>query len=502
MVGQKERITGTRIRFGGREGQMNKLTQKYRALSVETKAALWFAMCNFLNKGIAMIVVPLYTRLLSTEEYGTYTVFQSWLNIFVIIATLEISRGHYKIGITKYNDDVDRYTTSVMGLSNAVTLVFFAAYLCAIPVFNSILKMPTHVVLWMFIYLLVYPAWEFWAIQQRFAYKYKTMVFATLLVAILSPLAGMAGILFFDMQSDAAIFSKLGIQGIIALLIYLQFLRKKRSLFVGSYWKQVFIFNITLVPYLLSTTILNQADRIMISDMVGTAEAAIYSVAYSIAMLMQLVNNAVSDAFIPWMYRRLKGKQYSDIEPITNKLLILVAAMNLLVVLFAPEVLAIFAPSRYYSAIWIIPPVTASVFFMFLFQRYINVEVYYGATSSVSTTSILVALLNIGLNYVCIEQWGYLAAGYTTLASYIIFCFAHYFNLKRICRKHSDGHQIFTAGYTLGFSIIFLGLIFVMMGLYNYWVIRYALALALCGFGFYKRDFVIWLLKNKKADND
>lgn len=82
--------------------------------------------------------------------------------------------------------------------------------------------------------------------------------------------------------------------------------------------KEAFIFNITLVPYLLSTSILNQADRIMINSMVGAAEAAIYSVAYSVAMLMQLLNNAVSDAFIPWMYRRLKAKEYKVIEPVTK----------------------------------------------------------------------------------------------------------------------------------------------------------------------------------------
>ena len=90
---------------------MEQLKRKYQSMSVDARAALWFALCNFLNKGVAMIVVPLYTRLLTTEEYGTYTVFQSWLNLFVILATLEISRGHYKVGITKYEEDADRYTT-------------------------------------------------------------------------------------------------------------------------------------------------------------------------------------------------------------------------------------------------------------------------------------------------------------------------------------------------------------------------------------------------------
>mgnify|MGYP004518295845 CR=1 FL=1 len=479
---------------------MKKLRAKYNSMSIETKAALWFAMCNFINKGIAMIVVPLYTRLLTTEEYGTYTVFQSWLNIFIIIATLEISRGHYKVGITKYDTDVDNYTTSVLGLSNAVTIFFVIVYCCAIPVFNRLLEMPTYLILSMFLFLLFYPAWEFWTIQQRFAYRYKTMVIATLAVAVLSPIVGVVGIIWLDVQSDAAIFSKLIIQGIFALCVYVIFVKKSRRLFCKTYWKEAFVFNITLIPYLLSTSILNQADRIMINGMVGATEAAIYSVAYSVAMLVQLLNNAVSDAFVPWMYRRLKEKKYEVIEPVTNKLLILVACTNILLILFAPEVISIFAPAQYKDAIWVIPPVTASVFFMFLFQRYINVEVYYGATTSVSSTSILVAVLNIALNYICIKQWGYLAAGYTTLISYIVFCIAHYFNLKRVCKKNCEGNQIFTAGYTLGISGAFLVLVFAMMALYEHRVMRYVLATGLCIFAFYKRDFIKWLLRSKKQD--
>lgn len=479
---------------------MEQLKRRYQSMSVEARAALWFALCNFLNKGVAMIVAPLYTRLLTTEEYGTYTVFQSWLNLFVILATLEISRGHYKVGITKYEEDADRYTTSVLGLSNAVTIGFAAVYACAMPFFNRMLGMPTDLVISMLLYLLVYPAWEFWTIRQRFAYRYKTMVAATLAVAVLSPVMGVAGIYWLHLQSGAAIFSKLAVQGAFALGICLLFWRKSQVWFHRIYWKEAFVFNLTLVPYLLSTSILNQADRIMIDSMVGAAEAAVYSVAYSAAMLMQLLDNAVSDAFIPWMYRRLKAGEYRSIEPVTNKLLVLVAGANLFLILFAPEVIAVFAPGRYRDAIWVIPPVAASVFFMFLFQRYINVEVYYGATASVSSTSILVAGLNILLNYFCIPKWGYLAAGYTTLVSYLVFCAAHYFNLKNVCRNHCQGHQIFTAGYTLAVSGVFLGLVFGMMALYDHRTLRFGLAAVLCGLAWYKRDFIHWLLKSKKQD--
>ena len=479
---------------------MGKLLKKYNSLGIEAKAALWFVFCNFLNKGISMIIVPIYTRILPTAEYGKYSVFQSWLNIFVILATLEISRGHYKVGIVKYEDDLKRYASSALGLGSTVTLVFLAVYLAGAGFFNGLLGMTTPIMVAMFLYLMVYPAWEFWSIDQRFAYKYKRMVFATLLVSVLTPVIGIVGITVFRLQGEAAIYAKLAVQGFVALVLYAAFVKRSRALWNGKYWKEVFLFNIALIPYLLSVTVLNQADRIMIERMIGAEQAAIYSVAYSVAVLFQLFNTAISDAFVPWMYRRLKEESYGEIEPANDRLLILVAVLNLMLVLFAPEAVRIFAPAQYHEAIWIIPPVTASVFFVFLFTRYINVEIYYETSSQISAVSILVALLNIVLNYIFIQRHGYLAAGYTTLVCYALFCISHFMIVRSICRKKCGGQQIFTAKRTVIIAAVFLAAVFVIMSLYNHSVLRYAMAAALAVYAYLKRDLIKWVLKSKKSD--
>jgi O-antigen/teichoic acid export membrane protein len=475
---------------------------QYRALNVKARAALWFTICNFLNKGISMIVVPLYTRLLSMEEYSSYTLFQSWMNILTILATLQISQAYFNVGITKYDDDVDAYTSSMMGLGNAVTLLVFLVYLCAIPLFDEWLTLSTPVVTGMLLFLFVSPAWEFWAIRQRFNYNYGKMVVATLFVAVLGPVLGIVGILKFNLHSEAAIFSKLMVQGVLAVFIYVQFIRKGRRVYHRKYWKEGFTYGITLMPYLLSMIVLDQADRIMIRNLIGPTEAAIYSVAYSAAMILQLVNNAIDDALVPWIYQKLKGKRYGDIEPVTNKLLILVAASNLLLILFAPEVIAFFAPSTYMDAIWVIPPITASVFFMFLFQRYINVEVYYGATVNISKTSIGVAALNIALNFIFIPMFGYYAAGYTTLFCYIAFCASHYFALRKICKERCEGEQIFTAKSAVIAGCLYLACIFALTFLYEYRVPRYLFALLMCLYGYRQREFIFSLMKNRRKSKE
>lgn len=52
--------------------RMNKLLVKYRSIPVQVKASLWFLICAFLQKGISFITTPIFTRLLSTSEYGQY----------------------------------------------------------------------------------------------------------------------------------------------------------------------------------------------------------------------------------------------------------------------------------------------------------------------------------------------------------------------------------------------------------------------------------------------
>ena len=78
------------------------ITSKYRSLSVQAKAALWFTICSFLQKGISFITVPIFTRLMSTEEYGTYTVYLSWLQILTIMTSLYLFNGVYDNAMAKY----------------------------------------------------------------------------------------------------------------------------------------------------------------------------------------------------------------------------------------------------------------------------------------------------------------------------------------------------------------------------------------------------------------
>ena len=50
---------------------------------------------------------------------------------------------------------------------------------------------------------------------------------------------------------------------------------KGKAFYIRDYWRFALAFNIPLIPHYLSSQILNQADRIMIGNMIGKGEAAI-----------------------------------------------------------------------------------------------------------------------------------------------------------------------------------------------------------------------------------
>ena len=64
------------------------LKSKYNLMPIQVKASFWFLICSFLQKGISVITTPIFTRLLTTSEYGQLNVFNSWLGIITIIVFL------------------------------------------------------------------------------------------------------------------------------------------------------------------------------------------------------------------------------------------------------------------------------------------------------------------------------------------------------------------------------------------------------------------------------
>ncbi|MDD3204915.1 MAG: oligosaccharide flippase family protein [Lachnospiraceae bacterium] len=413
---------------------MNKFLKKYNSFSKQAKAAIWFFAASFIQKGISTISTPIFTRLLSTEEFGQYNVFNSWLGIITVFVTLNLFYGVYEQGLIKFESDRNNFMSSLQGLECLLIIISLLIYTLLRKKINLITNLNSIQMYSMFLIMWSNAVYNFWAAGQRVVYKYKKLFFLSIIAAICQPILCIVLIRAFENKVTARI---LGI-AIVNILSYTAFFFiqiSKGKFYKKKYWIYAFTFNIPLIPHYLSQTILISSDRIMIEKIDSSASAGIYSLAYSIAMLMTIFNTALNQTLGPWTFQKIKEGKIDNISGVSYKCMFGIGVLNLMLIAFAPELVSIFAPISYHEAIYVIPPIAISTILLFAYDQFGKFEFYYEKTQLIALATAISAVMNIVLNYIGIRIWGYIAAGYTTLICYLLYAMFHFAVMNRICKE-------------------------------------------------------------------
>lgn len=454
---------------------LKKVLARYQSMPVQIKASFWFLVSAFLQKGIQVISTPVFTRLLTTAEYGQYNIFNSWLGILTVCVSLNLSAGVYARGLVKFKSDRAVFSSSLQGLSLLLVVLWSIVYFAFLTFWNDLFSLTTAQMSFMFLIIWSTAAFGFWSRDQREDFKYRNLVIATIVMALAKPLLGIVLVVLADDKVTAWIFSLAVVEVVVCAIPFWSQIHEGKKFFSAKYWKHALMFNIPLIPHYLSTTVLNSADRIMIGKMVDEASAGIYGLAYSISLVMTMFNTALLQTIEPWLYRKIHERRIADIAKVAYPAFIVIAALNLFLIALAPEAVAIFAPAEYYDAIWVIPPVAMSVFFMFSYSFFAVFEFYYEKTKLVATATCMGALLNVFLNYFFIRIFGYYAAGYTTLFCYIVYAAFHFIFMRMVCKQYLDNAQPYSAKLYVCIAGTFIAAGFIFLASYSYWILRYAL---------------------------
>ena len=179
-------------------------------------------------------------------------------------------------------------------------------------------------------------------------------------------------------------------------------------------------------------------------------------------------------------------------------MIVLVLVFCSFMMLTGPELIKIFATKEYLDAIWIIPPISLSVFFMFGYVIFSTVEFYYEKTSFAVAASGMAAVINVILNYIFIKSYGYYAAGYTTVLGYILLMAAHYVFFAGIVKKHPEIKGIYNIRLIFWVSVAGIGVMLLSLFLYRYIMIRYMTMVIIFAAIVCARGKIISLVKNMR----
>lgn len=447
--------------------------------SVVFKASVVYVLVSFLNKALGIITIPVFTNILSTEEMGIVTTFIAWLSMLTPLVTLSLVTAGFFVAMNDFKDIRNEYQSSILSFTTVSTFAFFLVYLLSRNILNHMFTLPTSIMVFMFVYLMVSPALDIWLIRQRYEYNLKGMAIVTVLTNIIPTLIAVITTVFLRNSNInlgfIRIYCTYGVQILFCLFFYILIIKKGKVLYSRRYWSYAIKLSAPLVIHNIAKSILDVSDRSMISYISGKSSAGIYGTIYSVSSLALIVWNAINTAFTPYVFEKLDEHNESDateVNLISMKLIMLYAVATIVLSIIAPEIVKLLMTDDYYTAVNIIPAIVAGIYFTCIYNLYANVILYHKKTTLIMKATLTAACTNIVLNYICINHFGYQAAAYTTLLSCVLLAIMQGLAMNKIHKeKLYDNKMIFII------SVMVIVICIATNFIYSYPIIRYVILL-------------------------
>ncbi len=436
-----------------------------------------YAVGKILTKGAGLLLLPLYTQYLSTDDYGVLAV-ASVVSGLLGTALTGGARGaalkfYYEYeGIDRRRFYGSLSTTLVFGSG----VLFFLVDAFGESIFGVLFtQVPYHPYIRMALWTAYLTSVFVVTTKEMMKASERALVFTGINVAVFAVSTAFTiwWVVFEGQGAEGAIRGKLVGAGIVGLACGGYLLRYIRPAFDVSMIKRASLYSLPLVPHFLSHWVLSAADRVLLERMVPLSEVGVYNVGYKIGAAMSFIAVSGNNAIIP-LYGKLDiedSENISQVARVFTYYLCVVLIIGVCVSLFGEELVIIATPREYHSAGGIIPLVVLGYSFMALYYSPTNTLTITSQRSEVvGIATVVGAVANIILNVAAIPFIGIYGAAFTTAATYMLMSAGVYIITyrsslpvpiegRRIICIFCAAFVTFTAGWTMSPSGIMSGIL-------------------------------------------
>lgn len=390
------------------------------------KAGIGYTIGNILIKGINIFVLPIFSRIMTTEEFGLYNVFLSFDAILYIFMGFSL-HASVKSANYEFKNEIDSYTSSIslIYIFNAALLfilgILFGNYLA------DIINYPVISIFLLIVFSLGGSLITLFNERMSLEYAYKKFLLISLLNSVINITLSMI-LIFTFFKTDKALGRMIGTSVtsfFVGCVIIITFYRKAKPTMNINYWRFGIKYSLPIVPHGVSQVLLSQFDRIMIRSYIGDSAAGIYSLASNVMIVLTIITSSISSAWSTWFYEKIDNDHIEIIREKASQLVILFSVFTVGVMSISPELIYILGGKNYLEGKYVAIPMIVSSFVLFIYNVIVPSEYYKRKTIYIMTGTISAAFINVFLNAFFIPKYGYEIAAYTTLFSYICYLIFH-----------------------------------------------------------------------------
>lgn len=384
-----------------------------------------YTLANAINSAIPFFLLPVFTRYLSPVDYGRYTMFQVLVGFVAPFTGLTIHAAISRQYLEKDNIDLPKYISNcllvLLASSSFVSAIFW--------LFSGFISKWSS-----------FPSDWLWAVILVSVGQFITQVILVLWQMQVKPLLYGSYLIFQTAVSvGISIWFVVGLQygwrGSIAGQLIAAILFSLVGLF--TLWKNGWIkfdierlyiqhalwYGVPLIPHIFGVWVITMTDRVFITNMVGLAEVGVYAVGYQIGMIISLLQNSFNQAWVPWLFERLKQNDPIVKLKIVKFTYFYIAAIlftALLLAYLAPFILKVFVGKDFIKASKFVIWIALGFAFNGMYKMVTNYIFYVGKTYLLAWITLFTAGINVILNYIFISYNGVVGAAQASMVSFFM----------------------------------------------------------------------------------
>ena len=386
---------------------------------------------KFCTQFITLLLLPLYTHFLSTEDYGYIDLIQTYLTFFIPLILLKIDAGIFRflIDARKSEEEKNKIITNgifIMFVELIISTILFAVAVKIFSIKYSILIVMNLISLSVLTFLLQIV---------RGIGKNKQYSFSSIIAAIVTIVLNLIFLVGFHKNGKYVLIASL-ISNIICtiyLLIVNKILKNVKIKYIDKKLiKYLLKYSIPMIPNELSWWIVHVSDRTIISYALGVAANGIYSVSCKFSNILSSIFNIFN---LSWQESAALHINDTDKDEffsnVINKVFNLFICFCIGILACLPFVFELLIKDSYREAYKYVPILLLANIFSVLIGLIGSIYVAKKMTKEVAKTTMIAAIINLTIDIALIKVIGIYAAAISTLVSYMLLAIYRYIDVQK-----------------------------------------------------------------------
>lgn len=402
------------------------------------KNTLIIAIGKICTQFISFILLPLYTNILSTNEYGEVDLITTYVSLFVPLITLQIEMAVFRF-LIEYRKDKKRQSDYIY---NSISIVIKTTLILSI-IYILVMSIIDYKYRWYLLIIIIS------TIYSNVLLQIARGIGDNLGFAIGSIIAGVTTLILNCLLLKIFNF---GIEGMlisisVANLLCSIFIFLRENIYHNIKYgkknndliKEMIKYSIPLIPNGIMWWIINVSDRTIISFILGTTSNGIYAISNKFSNLFVSLYNIYSLSWTEQASLHIKDKDKNEyFSEMLNKSIIFFFSLSIGIIGCMPYIFPLMIDDKYIESYIYIPILMLGMFFNVLVSLLGAIYIAEKKTKEVAKTSIYSAIINIVINLIFVKYIGIWATVISTAVAFMLMFIYRIIDVQKYVKVKFD----------------------------------------------------------------